>query len=239
MLTDDSYGSPEDVLTIKNTELFFDAADCRRFGKDIFFHTAHTANALGRDWARRELAASGLRVQDFDFETPHYTHIDARITPICEDLCLYSFADSPTKDMLALFKENEWNMMGVDPRQDCRSDQDNCSPGIHLNMLTIAPKVCICEENEKKLIKLLREEGVDCIPIPFSAAYPFGGALNCFTLDILRHGPTAKSYFPTLDRKAEQDEARKEASRAAQKRKMEESYVPRVKRQDVGACCES
>ena len=28
--------------------------------------------------------------------------------------------------------------------------------------------------------------GVDVIPIEFSACYPFGGALNCYTLDIHR-----------------------------------------------------
>merc|ERR1719203_1884014 len=124
----------------------------------------------------------------------------------------HSSMDKPSEAMRKLFKENEWNLIDAGNRLDCRCTSDNCAPGIHLNMLVIAPKVMIVEENEKKLIDALREEGCDVIPIPFSAAYPWGGSLNCFTLDIYRHGPAAKSYFPTLDRKAEQEEAKIEAA---------------------------
>merc|ERR1712187_424646 len=113
----------------------------------------------------------------------------------------------PTKEMRDLFKENEWNLVDAGVREGCRSTSDQCAPGIHLNVLAIAPRVVIVEASEKKLITSLREEGCDVITLPFSAAYPWGGSLNCFTLDIYRHGPAAKSYFPTLDRKAEQDEA--------------------------------
>merc|ERR1711920_631472 len=96
------------------------------------------------------------------------------------------------------------------------------------NVLTIAPGVVIVEENEKKLIDLLKFEGCDVIPIPFSACYPWGGALNCFTLDIFRHGPVAKSYFPTLDREAEQKQAREEAAAQAVRDRLSEGFEQRL-----------
>lgn len=227
-LLDSSFGADGEVGKPTNDEIFFDAADARRFGKDVFFQAHYgTANHLGRDWVRRELTASGLRVQDAEFEEFHFSHIDARLTPVDEGLAFYSGIDRPSKAMLDLFKENEWNLVNAGTRQDCRCTSDNCAPGIHLNVLTIAPKVMIVEENERKLIDLLREEGCDVIPIPFSAAYPWGGSLNCFTLDIFRHGPAAKSYFPTLDRKAEQDAEKAEAQAAAQKKRLAEGFVPR------------
>lgn len=196
---------------LTNDEIFFDAADSRRFGKDVFFQAHYgTANDLGRDWVRRELSASGLRVHDFDFHEFHFSHLDGRFTPIDEGLALHSSMDPPSKATQALFKENEWNLIDCGNRSDCRSSGDNCAPGIHLNILTIRPKVMIVEEREKKLIEVLRAEGCDVIPIPFSACYQFGGALNCFTLDIYRDGPTAKSYFPTLEQAAERKEARVE-----------------------------
>ncbi|CAE7668504.1 strB1, partial [Symbiodinium pilosum] len=201
--------TPVKERTIRNSEIFFDAADSRRFGKDVFFQSAHTANDLGREWVRRELAAQGTRVQDFHFESHfHFSHIDARLTPVDEGLCFFSSMDKPTPDMIQLFKENEWSILDGGTREDCRCTADQCAPGIHLNVLTIAPKVCIVEKNEKSLIKLFSEEGVDVIPIEFSACYPFGGALNCYTLDIHRQGPAQKSYFPTLDVKAEREEAK-------------------------------
>jgi len=223
----ESTGDEEGRIT--NDEIFFDAADARRFGKDVFFQAHYgTANHLGREWVRRELRASGLRVQDVEFESFHFSHIDARMTPVDEGLVLHSSTDKPSKATLQLFKENEWNFLEAGDRSDCRSTSDNCSPGIHLNVLTIAPRVVICEEKEVKLAQMLREEGCDVITLPFSACYPFGGALNCFTLDIYRHGPAAKSYFPTLDRAAEKEAARDEDSATAQRRRLTDGFQPRV-----------
>lgn len=228
-LIDSSFGSAEEERTIRNTEIFFDAADSRRFGKDVFFQSAHTANDLGRDWVRRELASQGTRVQDFNFESyHHFSHIDARITPVDDGLCFFSGSDRPTPEMFELFKENEWNFIDAGAREDCRSTSDQCAPGIHLNMLIIAPRVCIVEASEKKLMKILTEEGCDVIPVDFSCAYPFGGSLNCYTLDIYRHGPSQKSYFPTLDIKAERDEARAHEIAETQKRRLVQDFVPRA-----------
>eukprot|EP00930_Biecheleria_cincta_P022502 TRINITY_DN16425_c0_g1_i3.p1 TRINITY_DN16425_c0_g1~~TRINITY_DN16425_c0_g1_i3.p1 ORF type:complete len:399 (-),score=99.26 TRINITY_DN16425_c0_g1_i3:66-1262(-) len=231
-LTDDSFGKDGEAGKPNDNEIFFDAADARRFGKDVFFQAHYgTANHKGRDWVRRELSASGLRVQDAEFEEFHFSHIDARLTPVDEGLVFHSNMDKPAQSLLSLFKENEWNVIDAGNRLDCRSTSDNCAPGIHLNVCTIGPGVVIVEEREKQFIKLLREEGCDVIPVPFSAAYPWGGSLNCFTLDVYRHGPAGKSYFPSLDRKAEQDAARAETDAAEKKRQLSEGFVPRVAKQ--------
>jgi len=228
-LLDSSYETEGDKGKIKNDEIFFDAADARRFGKDVFFQANYgTANHLGRDWVRRELTASGLRVQDFEFEEFHFSHIDGRFAPVDEGLAFYCSADKPSPAMLKLFKDNEWNFLDAGVRSDCRSKSDNCSPGIHLNVLTIGPGVMIAEEREKKLIQLLRDEGCDVIPVPFSACYPLGGSLNCFTLDIFRHGPEARSYFPTLDREAEQKSARQEEAARQARERLAEGFEPRL-----------
>jgi glycine amidinotransferase len=227
-LVDTSYEADE-VGRIKNNEIFFDAADARRFGKDIFFQAHYgTANHLGRDWVRRELRASGLRVQDFEFEQFHYSHIDARLTPVDEGLAFYTGFDKPTKAMLDLFKENDWNLVDAGVRSDCRSRSDNCAPGIHLNMLAVAPRVLCVEANESKLISLLREEGCDVIPVPFSAAYPFGGSLNCFTLDVYRQGAAAKSSFPTLDVQEERQALKEEKEMEARKAALLKDFEPRA-----------
>jgi len=227
-LVDESWGMDGVSGKITDDEIFFDAADARRFGKDVFFQANYgTANHKGREWVRRELAASGLRVYDIEFDEFHYSHIDARLTPVDENLAFYTGMDKPTEATLSLFKQNEWNLIDAGVRLDCRSTSDNCAPGIHLNVLTIGPGVCIVEENEKTLIKLMNEEGCDVITIPFSACYPFGGALNCFTLDIYRHGPEAKSYFPTLDEKHERESAKAKANAEARSKELEDGFVPR------------
>jgi|EP00927_Polykrikos_kofoidii_P061903 glycine amidinotransferase len=227
-LIDSSFEAEGEVGKPTNHEIFFDAADARRFGKDVFFQAHYgTANELGREWVKRELRAGGLRVQDAEFGEFHFTHIDARLTPVDVGLAFHSTMDKPSEHMVQLFKENEWNLIDAGNRLDCRCTGDNCTAGIHLNVTTLGPGVCIVEEREKKLIDIMRSEGCDVIPIPFSAAYPFGGSLNCFSLDVYRHGFAAKSYFPTLDRKEEQDVAKRESEEETKRKRLAEGYTPR------------
>jgi len=58
---------------------------------------------------------------------------------------------------------------------------------LNLNFLPIGPKKIILERGEKETVKFLREEcGADCIEMDFSSAFEFGGAFNCWTLDLIR-----------------------------------------------------
>merc|ERR1712187_193005 len=83
---------------ITNDEIMFDAADSRRFGKDVFFQAHYGfANHLGREWVRRELRAGGLRVYDAEWEQFHHSHMDARLTPVDEGLAFYSSQDPPRR----------------------------------------------------------------------------------------------------------------------------------------------
>ena len=120
-LLDSSYQVNNPNKTIANNEILFDAADCRRFGKDIFVQDSHTANQMGIEWIRRTLASDGIRVHQFEFETATFSHIDAKITPISEDTMLWCAEERPSDSMFKLFKENEWNLLEMPKRQSCVS----------------------------------------------------------------------------------------------------------------------
>lgn len=210
LLTDASFAGP---LTLdRQQEILFDAADMRRFGKDVFCQDAHTMNTRGIDWVSRTLKHDGFRVHTVDWKiteehpVPSFSHLDAKITPVDEDMLLWSTGEELSEKQLNFFVENDWKVLEAGTRQQCVSPEDQCGRGIHLNMLTISPSTVMVEEGETKLIKSLREEGIDCIPLKFAPAYRYGGSLNCYTLDIHRDG-NCKSYFPTLDRieKASED----------------------------------
>lgn len=204
VLSDASF-APAPAKTITNDEILFDAADCRRFGKDIFMQDAHTANKRGFEWCKRTLAADGIRLHEFKFEHSTFSHIDAKITPVDEDTLLWTAAERPSKEMFALFKENEWKMIECPARQRCTSTADQTGPGIHLNMLVIAPSRVMMDSSEKALAKVLDAEGIDYVPVDMASCYAYGGGLNCWTLDMVRDGHM-KSYFPTLDVAAERAE---------------------------------
>jgi len=203
LLTDASY---DPNMTLKrNHEILFDAADMRRFGKDVFCQDAHTMNTAGIDWVKRTLERDGLRVHVMDWEEtedhpfPSFSHLDAKITPIDEDMLLWTMREAPSDKQLNFFRENDWKTIEVPAREICTSKNDLTGTGIHLNMLALSPSTVVVEAGEVNLIKCLRAEGVDCIPLKFAPAYRYGGGLNCFTLDVHRDG-NMKSYFPTLDR---------------------------------------
>lgn len=200
LLVDSSFGHN---LTIQETEILFDAADCRRFGKDCFVQRGHTANDLGREWIARALKKDGVRVHLYEsMMEATFSHLDAKVTPVSDSNLLYVEAEQPADSFLNLFKENEWNLIKIPKRQTWTSARDQTGLGIHLNMLTIRPNVVVCEKTETDLIKALTAEGIDCIPLDFSIAYEFGGSFNCWTLDIQRDSEL-KSYLPSLDKDSE------------------------------------
>jgi len=220
VMGDSSYNMDPKLKTINNGEILFDAADTRRFGKDFFTQSAHTANDTGRDWIKRTLAPDGIRVHEFTFADQSasclgcpisFVHIDAKITPVDEYTMLWCAAERPSDDMFKLFRENEWKLLEMPVRYACTSPLDATGPGIHLNMLAAGPSRMFVEASETAMIKQMREEGIDVIPVPYAPCYMYGGGLNCWTLDISRDGH-AKSYFPTLDEQAERLEAKEERS---------------------------
>merc|ERR1719453_161046 len=106
-------------------------------------------------------------------------------------------------------------MIECPARQRCTSTEDQTGPGIHLNMLVIAPSRVMMDSSEKNLAKVLDAEGVDYVPVDIAACYAYGGGLNCWTLDMVRDGHM-KSYFPTLDVAAEREEARTPKRKASE-----------------------
>lgn len=207
LLTDATYDGSNLTLD-RHEEILFDAADFRRFGKDVFTQNGHTTNLAGIDWVSRTLARDGLRLHTLSWESTDlhpvisFSHLDAKITPVDEDMLLWTRHEAPTKKQLDLFNINDWKTIEIPDRMVCVSKRDLTAPGIHLNVLTISPSVCIVEAGETDMIKVLREEGVDVIPIKFAPCYRYGGSLNCFSLDVNRNGHM-KNYFPTLDHEEE------------------------------------
>jgi len=232
LLTDASYD--QSALTLdRHEEIMFDAADMRRFGKDVICQDAHTMNTAGIDWVKRTLTRDGLRVHVMDWEktaenpVPSFSHLDAKITPIDEDMILWTAAEAPSEKQLNFFRENDWKTIEVPDRMICTSKRDLTARGIHLNMLALSPSTVVVESGETNLIKCLREEGVDCIPIKFAPAYRYGGGLNCFTLDVHRDG-NMKSYFPTLDRDSEDNNSPVE--RKIEAMELEDALPPKRRR---------
>jgi glycine amidinotransferase len=183
---------------LTDLEPCFDAACFVRMGQDIFWQPDIVSNQFGVDWLQRHLGPR-YRIHRMEFEHPHPHHIDTTLVPLRPGLILVCPDRPPKRDCLAMFKENDWEVVDAPrplPPRTLRSPAD-VSSWISLNVLSLDPHTVIAEESEEPFIDLLRTRGFDVITLPFRAVYPFGGSFHCCTSDIRRRG-TLECYFPAL-----------------------------------------
>jgi glycine amidinotransferase len=194
------------LFTNTEAEPVFDAADCLRFGKDLFMQHGYTTNRSGISWLRRHVGSS-FRMHEIGFQNNlSPTHTDAQLLPIRPYLCL-SCPERPLEpSSLALFKDDDcdWEVISAPPpNSHIMPPKCTSSPWLSMNLLSIDENTIIVEETEAPTIKFLRDEfGFDVIPVPFRDAYKFGGSFHCQSVDVHREG-VQRSYFPNLERMRE------------------------------------
>ena len=69
------------------------------------------------------------------------------------------------------------------------ADSDNSgisSNAIGMNLLSVNPHLVIVDENQKPLMKLLKQYRIDSCPMPMRHSRTLGGGFHCVTLDLKR-----------------------------------------------------
>jgi glycine amidinotransferase len=186
---------------VTQDEIVFDAADMSRFGRDVIIQESMTTNRQGINWIRRHLEPKGLRVHTVHFPLDFFpSHIDCTFVPLRPGLILTN-PDRPLREgEERLFLDNGWELMDAPtPSTDNHEMPLYCqsSKWLSMNVLSIAPNVVVCEEQEKPMHDLLEERGFEVVKVPFRKVYEYGGSLHCATWDVRRSG-TAEDYFPNL-----------------------------------------
>nr|ADF88261.1 amidinotransferase [Aphanizomenon sp. 10E9]ADF88264.1 amidinotransferase [Aphanizomenon sp. 22D11]ADF88278.1 amidinotransferase [Aphanizomenon sp. 10E6] len=187
---------------VTQDEVIFDAADCSRFGRDIFVQESMTTNRAGIRWLKRHLEPRGFRVHDIHFPLDIFpSHIDCTFVPLAPGVVLVN-PDRPIKEgEEKLFMDNGWQFIEA-PLPTSTDDEMpmfcQSSKWLAMNVLSISPKKVICEEQEHPLHELLDKHGFEVYLIPFRNVFEFGGSLHCATWDIHRTG-TCEDYFPKLN----------------------------------------
>ncbi|MBM3322313.1 serine/threonine protein kinase [candidate division WOR-3 bacterium] len=184
-------------------EPVWDAADCIRFGKDIFVQASVLTNRSGMDWLKRHFAARGIRVHAVQFKNDMDPwHIDVNLVPLRPGLCTYNPAKPPIQDeVFQLFKMNDWELVpAAEPQHVFKAPvrvftEWGQKSWISMNTLSLGPNTVCVEENETAQQELLDKLGIEVVPVPYADVIPFGGSLHCTTQDVYREG-TLEDYFP-------------------------------------------
>lgn len=187
---------------VTQDEVIFDAADCSRFGRDVFVQESMTTNRAGIHWLKRHLEPRGFRVHDVHFPLDLFpSHIDCTFVPLAPGFILTNPERPIREGEEKLFDNNDWQFVDA-PQPTSTNDEMpmfcQSSKWLAMNVLSISPKKVICEEQEYPLHELLDKHGFEVNTIPFRNVFEFGGSLHCATWDIRRKG-TCEDYFPDMD----------------------------------------
>lgn len=167
-------------------EMMLDGAQCLRLGRDLVVNIANENHALAVNWLERHVrdryrVHRAYRMSD--------NHIDSMILALRPGVFLARHAG--IRDHLpAGFRD--WDFIIPDePSSFPTYDVDDLvltSPYIDLNVLSVSPKMLLCNKACVDLIRKLERSGFDVVPVQHRHRRLFGGGFHCFTLDTVRDG---------------------------------------------------
>lgn len=184
---------------ITQDEVVFDAADMSRFGRDIVVQESMTTNRAGIRWLKRHLEPRGLRVHPVHFPLDFFpSHIDCTFVPLKPGLVLTNPERPLQRGEERMFLENDWRFVDA-PQPTSTNDEMprycQSSKWLSMNVLSVSPKMVICEAQEKPLQDLLDKLGFQVYALPFRNVFEYGGSFHCATWDVRRRG-SCEDYFP-------------------------------------------
>ncbi len=175
---------------ITESEPVWEAADFVRCGRDLYVIRSTVTNAAGIEWVRRHLG-DGYRVHEIETRCPNACHIDTTFVPLAPGKALVH------PDWIRGLPESlsNWDLI-VAPPPEYAEDSHMQTPyfssqWLSMNVLSLDSKRVFVDAQQRTLIRLLRSNGFEPIPLAFDAVGAFGGSFHCVTLDVRRRGELA------------------------------------------------
>ncbi len=183
-------------LVLTEAEPLFDAPDVVRFGKDLFVQLSLVTNRSGVKWLRKHFP--NHRIHEITFDNPKPFHLDATWVPLRPGLVLHNSERKADEDLVTYFHINDWEIIECAPPSKNKKTLPPlcfCTQWLSMNVFRLDQKTVCVEASEIAQIEQLNKLGFEVIAVPFWAVAPFGGGLNCATLDLNREGSLI-DYFP-------------------------------------------
>jgi N-dimethylarginine dimethylaminohydrolase len=196
MLLDSLFDVDMEKPMPRNDEPAFDAANILRFGRDLLYLVSGTGNELGGQWLQTILG-DDFRVH-FLKNVYYGSHIDSTFVALRPGLILCNPARINEHTLPEFLKQ--WEVIYSPPMENTNSfDADYLSKSIgskwiDMNLFSINPNLVVVDRDQTALIKLLKKQGIDVIPLKLRHSKMLGGGFHCITLDTRRKG-TLQQYF--------------------------------------------
>ena len=163
--------------------LILDAANVCRLGNDWLFLESASGNRAAYEWLCEKFPKVNIELCNFYAGV----HIDSTIVPLREGLVMLNASRVNKDNCPRVF--DYWEKIWV--TDDMIQPQDfyqypYASKWIAMNMLVLDPETVILDSAQTQLITLLKQYGIDSIPLTLSHSRTLGGGFHCVTLDIRR-----------------------------------------------------
>lgn len=182
--------------TPRNDEPAFDAANVLRLGRDLIYLVSATGNQAGGEWLQTILGDE-FRVH-FLKDVYYGSHIDSTFVALRPGLILCNPARVNEDTLPPVLKQ--WEVIYSPPMENTgRYGADYLSKSIgsdwiDMNLFSISPELVVVDSDQKNLIKLLEQHGMEVLPLKLRHSKMLGGGFHCVTLDVRRTGKM-ESYF--------------------------------------------
>ena len=167
----------------RDQNMILDAANVCRLGDTWLFLESASGNRAAYEWLSAQFPEVTIELCNFYSGV----HIDSTIVPLREGLVLLN-ADR-VNDNNCPHAFNDWQKIWV--TDDMIVPQGfyqypYASKWIAMNMLVLDPETVILDAEQTQLTTILRQHGIDTIPLTLSHSRTLGGGFHCVTLDTRR-----------------------------------------------------
>jgi scyllo-inosamine-4-phosphate amidinotransferase 1 len=175
----------QNIFTMpRNTEIILDAANICRLGNTWLFLESASGNRAAYEWLQRKFPQVNIELCNFYSGV----HIDSTIVPLREGLVMLNASRVTEANCPRALKD--WEKIWVTEDQIVAQDfyqYPYASKWIAMNMLSLDPETVIVDAAQAQLIALLKQHGIDSIPLTLSHSRTMGGGFHCVTLDTRRN----------------------------------------------------
>jgi scyllo-inosamine-4-phosphate amidinotransferase 1 len=172
------------ILTMpRNSGMILDAANICRLGNTWLFLESSSGNRAAYEWLCSKFPEVTIELCNFYAGV----HIDSTIVPLREGLVMLNASRVTPDNCPKAF--DSWEKIWVTEDQIVAQDfyqYPYASKWIAMNMLVLNPKTVILDAAQTKLITILKQHGIDSIPLTLSHSRTLGGGFHCVTLDTRR-----------------------------------------------------
>ena len=172
------------ILTMpRDLGMICDAANICRLNNTWLFLESASGNRAAYEWLCEQFPQVNIELCNFYSGV----HIDSTIVPLREGLVMLNASRVTPATCPRAF--DSWQKIWVTEDQIVAQDfyqYPYASKWIAMNMLVVDPETVILDAAQTQLITILKQHGIDSIPMTLSHSRSLGGGFHCVTLDTRR-----------------------------------------------------